>query len=197
VAWRSGSLDWPTAARIIGMSNYRGIRMSSLPRVAGLTRERVAREFDDRGPEVCRTEIILDLQANNPELLDMATRCARDVGDATRIMTGFCLFYRLLTAQARASAGVSQGGPAQLLLPVLPRVSAATRADIVKQISALGSQEFTSNAMDELERDNPELLLMAHHFAESQIDYLGVMQGFVLLFTCLSAEAAREHGLLH
>lgn len=168
-----------------------------MPCVAGLTRERVAREFDDRGPEVCRTEIILELQADNPELLDMATRCARDVGDATRIMTGFCLFYRLLTAQARATAGVSQVGPAQRQLPVLPHVSAATRAAIVKQISALGSQEFTSKAMDELERNNPELLLMAHHFAESQTDYLGVMQGFALLFACLSAEAARELGVLH
>jgi len=39
----------------------RGVRMSSLPRVAGLTWEKVAREFDDRGPEVCRTEITLDL----------------------------------------------------------------------------------------------------------------------------------------
>lgn len=159
--------------------------MNSLPRVAGLTRERVSREFDDRGPEVCRTEIILDLQANNPELLDMATRCARDVGDSMRIMTGFCLFYRLLTAQA------------QQQLPALPRVSAATRADIVKQIGMLGSQEFTSRTVDELERNNPELLLMAHYFAESQADYLGVMQGFALLFACLSAEAEHERGVLH
>ena len=174
-----------------------GIRMNSLPRVAGLTRERVAREFDDRGPEVCRTEIILDLQANNPELLDMATRCARDVGDATRIMTGFCLFYRLLTAQARLAAGVSQAGLAHQQLPALPRVSAATRADIVKQISMLGSQEFTAKTVVELERNNPELLLMAHYFAESQADYLGVMQGFALLFACLSAEAERERGVLH
>ena len=174
-----------------------GIRMNSLPRVAGLTRERVSREFDDRGPEICRTEIILDLQANNPELLDMATRCARDVGDSMRIMTGFCLFYRLLTAQARATAGVSPVGPAQQQLAALPRVSAATRADIVKQIGMLGSQEFTSRTVDELERNNPELLLMAHYFAESQADYLGVMQGFALLFACLSAEAEHERGVLH
>jgi hypothetical protein len=71
--------------------------MSSLPRVAGLTRERIAREFDDRGPDVCRTEITLDLEANNPELLAMAARCARDVGDFARILTGFYVFYRLLT----------------------------------------------------------------------------------------------------
>ena len=80
--------------------------MSTLPRVTPLTRERVAREFDDRGPEVCRTEIALDLEANNPEILDMATRCARDVGEFTRVMTGFCMFYRLLTHEARAAARV-------------------------------------------------------------------------------------------
>ena len=89
--------------------------MSSLPRVAGLTRERIAREFDDRGPDVCRTEIILDLEANNPELLDVAARCARDVGDFARIMTGFCLFYRLLTAEARAVPG-NTGAARQLSL---------------------------------------------------------------------------------
>jgi len=171
--------------------------MSSLPCVADVTRERVTREFDDRGPEVCRTEIILDLQVNNPEWLDMATRCARDVGESTRIMTGFCLFYRLLTAQVRATAGISHAGPAQREPAALPRVSAATRADIVSQISTLGSREFTSKAVDELERSNPELLIMAHHFAERQTDYLGVMQGFALLFRCLSAEAARERGILH
>jgi hypothetical protein len=66
-----------------------------------LTRERVAREFDDRGPEVCRTEITLDLE-NNPELLDMAARGARDVGNFARVMTWFCMFYRVLTSQARA-----------------------------------------------------------------------------------------------
>jgi hypothetical protein len=110
--------------------------MSSLPRVAALTRERVAREFDDRGPEVCRTEITLDLEANNPELLDMAARCARDVGNFARVMTGFCMFYRVLSAQARASSD-----PDKQRLSLLPRVSAATRAEIVRRIDAIGSQD--------------------------------------------------------
>jgi hypothetical protein len=168
--------------------------MSSLPRVAGLMRERIAREFDDRGPDVCRTEIILDLEANNPELLDVAARCARDVGDFARIMTGFCLFYRLLTAEARAVPG-NTGAARQLSL--LPRVSRATRAEVVRRIDAVGSQEFTREALAELERDNPELLIMAHNFAEDQADYLGVMQGFTLLYACLAAEAVRERGILH
>jgi hypothetical protein len=171
--------------------------MSSLPRVGGLTRERIAREFDDRGPEVCRTEIILDLEANNPELLDMAARCARDVGDFARVMTGFCLFYRLLTAEAHAALGTSHGSGDPRQLSLLPRVSAATRAAVVRRIDAISSQEFTREALAELERNNPELLLMAHNFAEDQEDYLGVMQGFALLFACLSAEAAQERGVLH
>jgi hypothetical protein len=171
--------------------------MDSLPFVNSLTRERVAREFDDRGPEVCRTEITLELEANNPELLDMARRCARDVGEFARIMTGFCMFYRLLAIEARASSVASgrPGGGPQLSL--LPRVSAATRAGIVKRIEAIGSKEFTREAIAELERNNPELLLMGHNFAENQSDYAGVMQGFALLYASLLAEADQERSSLH
>jgi hypothetical protein len=157
--------------------------MRPLPRVDAVMRERIAREFDDRGPEVCRAEIIADLEANNPELLDIATRCARDVGDFLRVMTGFCMFYRLLNAQAQGTS--------------LPRVSDGTRADIVKRIDSIGSQAFTRDAIADLESNNPQLLLTAHHFAADQADYAGVMQGFALLYACLSAEAGRQHAVLH
>jgi hypothetical protein len=170
--------------------------MSSLPRVAALTRERVAREFDDRGPEVCRTEITLDLEANNPELLDMAARCARDVGNFARVMTGFCMFYRVLNAQARAGLGAS-ADPAKQQLSLLPRVSAVTRGEIVKRIQSAGSQEFTRETVAELESNNPELLIMAHNFATDHSDYGGVIQGFALLYASLSAEAAQEGEVLH
>jgi hypothetical protein len=43
--------------------------LSALPRVKERTRERVAREFDDLGPDVCTNSIIRDLQQHNPELL--------------------------------------------------------------------------------------------------------------------------------
>jgi hypothetical protein len=177
--------------------NDRGVWMSSLPRVASLTWERIAREFDDRGPEVCCTEITLDLEANNPELLDMAARCARDVGDFGRIMRGFCMFYRLLTAEARAALGASRDIGDRQQLSLVPRVSPATRAGIVKRIDAIGSKEFTREAIAALEDNNPELLLMAHNFADGQADYGGVMQGFALLYACLLAEAAQERGILH
>jgi hypothetical protein len=171
--------------------------MASLPQVGSVTRERIAREFDDRGPEVCRAEITQDLEANNPEILDMATRCAHDVGDFARIMNGFCMFYRLLSAQGRAdlSAAGHAGGGSQLRM--LPRVSPATRSELVRRIDTLGSQEFTREVIAELESGNPELLLMGHNFAEDQRDYLGVMQGFALLYACLLAEAREQRGALH
>ena len=60
--------------------------MSPLPHVTEFTRERIAREFDELGPEVCMAEITGDLRQNNPELLDMFSRCAMDVGDPPLIM---------------------------------------------------------------------------------------------------------------
>jgi hypothetical protein len=169
--------------------------MSLLPRVASQTRETVAREFDDRGPDVCRAEIIVDLEANNPELLDIAGRCARDVGEPERIMTGFCMFYRLLTIAARTPGGEPSGRGAEQHVNLLPRVSVATRTDVVRTIDAMGSQNFTRQAFDELEANNPELLVMAHNFAENEADYGGVMQGFALIYGCLLAEAAKERVL--
>jgi hypothetical protein len=170
--------------------------MSALPRVTDLTRERIARDFDERGPNTCVREITLDLEANNPELLDIATRCARDVGDATRVMTGFCMFYGLLTSEARATLGTSPDIE-RLRLSLLPRVSPETRASIVKRIDAGGSKRFTRETLAELERDNPALLVMAHNFADDQSDYVGIMQGFALLYACLSAESAQQRGSLH
>jgi hypothetical protein len=170
--------------------------MSFLPRVTALTRERIAREFDARGPEAVRREIESDLQANNPELLDIATRCARDLGDTSRVLTRFCMFYRLLTAETRTS--LSALTELELLqMNLLPRVSRETRASIVTRIDTLGSQQFTREAVAELERDNPELLTMANNFAEEHPDYLGVMEGFALLYASLSAQAAQLRTNLH
>jgi hypothetical protein len=174
-----------------------GMPRISLPRVTALTHERVSREFDDRGLAVCRTEITLELEANNPELLDMAMRCASDVGDPARIMTGFCMFYRLLTAEARDALGALRNLGDKLQPDLLPRVLPATRTSIVQRIDAVGSTEFTRETIAELERNNPELLFMGHNFAEHTTDYVGVMQGFALLYACLLTEAAQTRGSLH
>jgi hypothetical protein len=171
--------------------------MATLPRVDSITWERVSREFDERGPEACRTEITRELEENNPEILDMAERCARDVGDFNRIMTGFCMFYQLLNAEARAGMNASERLGVRHSTSMLPRVSPMTRASVAERIERVGSTEFTRDTIVALERNNPELLRMGHSFAENQSDYAGVIQGFALLYACLVAEGAQQRGALH
>ena len=90
--------------------------MSALPRVAESTREQITREFDDVGPDACVAEISAHLREHNPEWLYMAAKCAGDVGDPQRIMGGFCMFYRLLIAQAAPGHPMTMesGAPAAL-----------------------------------------------------------------------------------
>jgi hypothetical protein len=157
--------------------------MSWLPRVAEHTRERVSREFDNLGPEACVAEITEELRANNPEVLDMAKRCARDIGSPAEVMAGFGMFYRILVVQSAAAFA-------------LPCVTPHTRERILGQIDAGGSEAFTHDALAELERTNPELLQMAHFFASRQKDYLGMMQGFALIHACLAAQAVADRANL-
>jgi hypothetical protein len=171
--------------------------MSWLPRVAEQTRERISREFDALGPDTCLAQISRDLSAHNPELLDMATKCARDVGNPAQIMVGFGMFYRLLVAQSSAAlAPPSQAAGARQLDP-LPRVTPQTRDRVVKQIDQQGSETFTRQSLEELERGNPELLQMAHNFSSRHEDYLGILQGFALLYACLVAQAAADRASFH
>ena len=158
--------------------------LSSLPRVTEATRERISREFDHLGPEACVTEISDAMQHHNPELLDMAKRCAADLGAAGEPMVGLTMFYRLLVAQAAVELA-------------LPRVSAETRDAVVRDIDAKGADRFTRDAIDEMQRDNPELLQMAHGFASRQRSYLGMMQGFALLYAALTAQAAADRTRMH
>jgi hypothetical protein len=164
--------------------------MPSLPRVTELTRERISREFDDVGPEACLAGITRELREHNPELLDIASKCAADVGDADRVMIGFGMFYRLLIAAAPAvakSAGLSS----------LPRVTGETRDRVVAQIDSVGPEDFTQRSIEVLDQSNPELLQMAHNFASRHRDYLGVMQGFALLYRSLMIQAASDRTHLH
>lgn len=85
--------------------------MSVLPRVTELTRGRIAREFDEIGPEPCLAAIRADLEQHNPELLDMASRWAAELGALRPLRTGFGMFYRLLTAEARAPLHPGQPRP--------------------------------------------------------------------------------------
>jgi len=164
--------------------------VSPLARVTPLTRERIAREFDDRGPEACMAEIIEDLRRNNPELLDMASRCAHSLGNDRRIMLGFGMFYRLILSPATPDAK-------RAMLSPLPRVTPETRDMIVWQMDHKGSEAFTMEIIADLEQNNPELLRMAHDFAERQVDYLLVMQGFALFYKSLIDQSAADRCRLH
>jgi hypothetical protein len=177
-------------------SLFTGGVMSLIPRVAEYTRERICREFDNLGPDTCRAEISQLLNQSNPELLDMATKCAVDVsrssGEPEKVLVGFCMFYRLLLAQAAAARDHGVSGIDGANGAGLPRVTLATRNLIVKQIDEAGSDAFTRSAIADLEHNNPELLYMADDFASRHEDYLGVMQGFALLYSSLIAQCAAD-----
>ena len=164
--------------------------MSLLPRVTGKARELVSREFDTRGPDVCLAEVIEHLEQHNPELLDMAAKCAAELENPAKVMVGFGVFYRLLIGPLPVVAG------ARVLTP-LPRVSVETRAQLVAEIDDKGSETFTTEAIAELENFNPELLQMAHNYASGLEDYLQAMQGFALLYKSLLIQSRAERATLH
>jgi hypothetical protein len=161
--------------------------MSLLPRVTVTARESVARDFDSRGPDACTAEIIEHLEEHNPEFLDMAARCAADLGNPAKAMLGFSMFYRLLIP---ASPGAGALTP-------LPRVSAETRALLVAEIDEKGLEDFTIETIAELEQSNPELLQMAHNFASGLGNYLHGIQGFALLYKSLVIQSAAERARPH
>lgn len=164
--------------------------MSPIPRITELTRERIAREFDDLGPDACVAEVVNELRRHNPELLEMASRWAADVGNAAKMMVGFGMFYRLLMAQA-----VTTSKP--LLINPLPRVTAQTRERIVAEIDEKGSEAFTMESVQDLENSNPQLLQMAHQFASRQNNYIGVIQGFALLYRSIVLQSLADKARLH
>ncbi|MGO9935322.1 MAG: hypothetical protein ACLPV8_26385 [Steroidobacteraceae bacterium] len=171
--------------------------MSALPRVAESTREQVALEFDRLGPDACVAETSAHLRQFNPEWLDIATRCASDGENPGRIMGGFCMFYRLLIAQASPYPRVKTPGAHVALYP-LPRVTVETRAAIVAEIDKSSTESFLKAAILQLEDGNPELLQMAHFFASAQDnDYLGTMQGFALLYSALLVQARADRLSVH
>lgn len=171
--------------------------MSLLPRVTEHTRESVVRQFDDLGPQSCVAEITADMSSNNPELLDMAERCARDLGEPERIMVGLCMFYRLLSSQAASGEDDSTPPQAQLAMSALPRVTPETRNLVVEEIDRKGPAAFTEECLGRLQRHNPELLQMAHNFADRYPQYLQIMQGMALLWASLAAQLEVDRAHMH
>ena len=161
----------------------------ALPLVTNLTRERTARELDGRGPDSCMLETLHELRETNPEVLDMASKCAASFGARSEsVLLELFIFYRLLRAEYKAM------DPRLRLLTPFPRVTARTRDRIVELIDDDGLEAFTRGAIKDLEQDNPELLQMAHHSASRFGDYLPVMQGFALIYKALSEQAATDAG---
>jgi hypothetical protein len=132
-------------------------------------------------------EIIDHLEEHNPELLDMAAKCAADLGNPAKAMLGFSMFYRLLVPASPGAGGLTP----------LPRVSEETRALLVAEIAEKGPVDFTMEAIAELEESNPELLQMAHNFASGLGSYLHGMQGFALLYKSLVLQSTAERARLH
>jgi hypothetical protein len=164
--------------------------MTFFSRVSATTRERIAREFDERGPQACLDEVIEDLRRNNPQLLGIARSCAASLDDQPRIMLGFGMFYRLLIApsvQAVRTPGVSP----------LPCVTRETCDIVVNEIDRDGTEAFTMRIINELEVNNPELLQMAHNFASRQSDYLRVIQGFAVFYKCIVDESTAVRSRPH
>jgi hypothetical protein len=169
-----------------------------LPRVDEGTREKVTREFDDDGPAVCIAQITEEMRTENLEILDIARRCSRDVGEPADIMVGMCIFYRLLSAQAmRSLPEPASGETGWMAGNALPRVLPETREFIASEIGRMGTEAFTQERLDSMEHDNPELLQMAHLFASRRANYLGIMQGFALIYACFQAQAQSEAVRLH
>jgi hypothetical protein len=151
--------------------------LHTLPLVHEVFWERVARDFENVGPEACLAEIVDELLVDNPHFLETAIRCARDSNAPQRVLTGFAMYYRILALGARDRGGA------------LPRIAIETRDAIATLVSELGDRQFTSLATDTLRDENPCMMQMADSFASRSPNYLLVMQGFVLLYRMLSAQA--------
>jgi hypothetical protein len=164
--------------------------MSLTTPLAEAARERIAQEFDDRGPDACMAEILVDLKRNNPELLDIAMRCAESLGNASRVMQAFGMFYRLM---------IDPWLPADdpLGLSPLPRVTPEMRDRLVEEIDRAGAEAFTLDVVAELERSNPELLQALYAIASSTRNALGMTQGLALFYRAVAVQAAGGGRVLH
>ncbi len=164
--------------------------MSLIALITEAARERIAQEFDDRGPDACMAEIMIDLRRNNPELLDIASRCAASLGGAPRIMQSFGMFYRLMIDPWRPADN-------PLSLSPLPHVTSETRDRLVEEIDRDGPVAFTINVVVELEQSNPELLQAMHAIASATPEPLAMTQGLALFYRAVVLQVAGGRPALH
>lgn len=120
----------------------------------------------------------------------MVLKWAQNVGQPDKTIVGFAMFYRLLAVES----SLAVGGPE---LHTLPRVAPETRDLLVRKIDEEGPEGFALEAISHLEQNNPELLQMVHAFASRHSNYLGVMQGFALLYQALVLQLSGDRARVH
>ena len=79
----------------------------------------------------------------------------------------------------------------------LPRVTEVTRERISREFDNLGPDACVTDIAAAMRRHNPELLQMAHGFASRQRSYLGMMQGFALIYASLTAQSEADRVRMH
>jgi hypothetical protein len=72
----------------------------------------------------------------------------------------------------------------------LPRVTRETWERMSMQVDDTGPKQFTMKVIEELERDNPELLALVDKFAEGRADYLETVMGFAMFYRLITAQMA-------
>src|SRR6476620_10912570 len=110
----------------------------------------------------------------------MATRCARECRNPDRVLTGFAMFYRIITLAAHDRGRT------------VPRITDDTRDTITALLGEFGEERFTFLATEMMHSENPHLLKMADSFASPSDNHAIIMQGFVLLYKALAAQAVTD-----
>lgn len=112
VRWAAAGAETASHMRAFGMF-YRVLAMEAaaprgvsalnpLPRISPDIREAIVEHIDRAGDEAFTREAINNLEALNPELLQMAHGYASQRADYGRIMQGFALFHQALLIQYRS-----------------------------------------------------------------------------------------------
>jgi hypothetical protein len=90
----------------------------------------------------------------------------------------------------QAAAAPERRGTMEIAIPMssLPRVTRETWEQISMQVDETGPKKFTMAVIEELERDNPELLAMVDKFAEGCADYLETVMGFAMFYRLITKQ---------
>jgi len=75
----------------------------------------------------------------------------------------------------------------------LPRVTRETWEALSLQVEDGGPKKIRHGGIEELERDNPELLAMIDKFAERRADYLDTVIGFAMFYRLITAQIDFEN----